>query len=360
MRLCLEDTIKVQRILKYQDKLNFSTLVQNKNINLNIIKYLRANGFEDMLNGSVLSYSPYVTLQFIKEHSFLDWDWRILSYRASLSHSAISINDVLTNKHLPWQVYYLSMSTKLTIGDLIMNPNVDWNWRSLSATIEFKDIMKYRGFPWDYPAMSANPKLDIIYVLENTHIEWFYHQIYYYNEAVELILDNVDVWINFVNEAQFWNTISMNKNVTFEILNKYLEYISKWDWKFLSQVMNINDIKVNSELPWDIRSISWNPSLTLQYVLSQENADWFWEAVSHNAKFDMMDIEISQVPWVWEYLSLNTSFLDISDYELDNTSKKLIAVHRIKRRFREAICNPLYSLCRKRLLCEISNLISNY
>lgn len=86
----------------------------------------------------------------------------------------------------------------------------------------------------------------------------------------------------------------------------------------------------------------------------------YWEAVSHNAKFDMMDIEISQVPWVWEYLSLNTSFLDISDYELDNTSKKLIAVHRIKRRFREAICNPLYSLCRKRLLCEISNLISNY
>lgn len=80
MHLCLEDRIRFDRIIKYKDKINFEYLVQNENMPLRLLQYLRENGFEDQLPGSVMSRSRIMTLKFIKDHSFLDWDYDLLSY----------------------------------------------------------------------------------------------------------------------------------------------------------------------------------------------------------------------------------------------------------------------------------------
>ena len=80
MHLSLEEQIRFERIVKYQDKINFQNLVQNEHMSLRLIEYLRQNGFEDKLTGYVMSFSRHMTLPFIKKHQFLDWNYFQVGY----------------------------------------------------------------------------------------------------------------------------------------------------------------------------------------------------------------------------------------------------------------------------------------
>jgi hypothetical protein len=223
-QLCLADRIRVERILKYQEQIYFRYLIENKNMSLNIIQYLRKNGFDDILSGQLLSYSPHITFKYFKENSFLDWE------QASLAHSMLQANPsemdvhrVLYQTHLPLQWYFVNHCNTLTLDHVLTHNNNDWNWHMLSASIPFDVIKNNPELPWDTNTMSSNSTLDLEYVLANPDKEWLYDIICMYNRSVESILENASFWAAKRNANDVfhdvWWYLSQNKHLTIEMIH---------------------------------------------------------------------------------------------------------------------------------------------
>lgn len=363
--LCLLDRIRVQRILKYQDKICLARLTHNVNMSLKIIRYLRANGFEDQLTGSDMSFSPHLTIEFIKENSFLDWDWQRLSCIVARKDSVITIDDVLRNKHLPWDPFHISNASTITIDHILTHSDFKWDFKSLSRSLTFCDIEQYPELPWDIEMLSSNPTLDLNYVLNNVELGWNYLMIITYNQRLDIILHDFETWcsksalnLSFLNDTIAGRYCTSNKHVTMNIVKAHPNI--QWEYMTLYQKIPLNDIIHYPNLSLNtyyFGFLSWNASLTLDFVLSNPFVNWFWMGVTSNVLFDFEQLENhNYLPWEWEYIGKNLSFLHVSEQELEQTAKRLFASNKIKRKFKEAISNPSFSICKRRLAKEFSEM----
>ena len=342
-KLSLVDQIRYKRICKYYKKIDFAKLVENENMSLDIIKYLRANGFEDIFTGEVLSHSPNVTLQFIKENSFLDWNWEVCSYTCR------SLKTMLSSKHLPWIRYYFSHSLDITLDDVVFHSDIQWDWAMLSRRLPFDVIQEHPDLPWNTRIMSRNPTLDVEYVCAHPDLEWNYTTMCSCNSNPEMVIKTQHIW-NAGNKEMFWMYhVSSNPHVTIDLIKKMPNV--EWNWNILSIYIDLKDIIANPQLPWDTGSFSWNRGLTLDYVISNKNINWVWSAVSGHAQFDYGEFSQHR-KFKWNELSKNKWFLHVSDQELEQAAKRVFSANKIKRQFKEAISNPEYKLCKRRLMHE--------
>jgi hypothetical protein len=131
-----------------------------------------------------------------------------------------------------------------------------------------------------------------------------------------------------------WNflALSQNSNISFEIIKKYPEL--PWSWYFISQNRNITwEIIINNpEQPWKWCGISQNPNITLQII--EANPD---------------------KPWDWFYVSMNPNIFKYTPNDkIPELIKKWHAANVIKRRWFKCITDPVYAICRKRLMFEFS------
>lgn len=86
-----------------------------------------------------------------------------------------------------------------------------------------------------------------------------------------------------------WFHLSMNPNITTEILNKYPNY------------------------PWDITALSMNPNMHIKYVLKNLNKEWDWTFLSINRSIKINDIiEHGNLNWN-KFIYKNSNF---GEYEL--------------------------------------------
>jgi hypothetical protein len=358
MHLCLEDQIRLERILKYQDKINFRRLVQNEHMSLHLIQYLRQHGFEDRLSGSVMSSSCHMTLEFIKEHSFLDWDYDILSYCMLWikNPSASELDILLHNTHIPLKWVY---SMNLTLDHVTKHSCIAWNWDMLSGILPFDVIRENPDLQWNFTSMSGNSTLELAYVLNNPNKDWSYPSICMYNKNVEMIVRDQSIWMARIHgpdqEVNFWWYISCNKHVTIDIIKRHPHLQQHLNWSLISKNMPFKDIMANPNLPWDYASISHNPTLELDFVLKHPDMVWVWPKMSRYVQFDYQQqfdqeyVSLSNLPWDWEMLCMNKAFLHVSQHELEQKARQLIATNKIKRQFKQSISNPIYLMCQQRL-----------
>ena len=59
--------------------------------------------------------------------------------------------------------------------------------------------------------------------------------------------------------------------------------------------------------PWDWNAITYNPNLTMDYIISHPNIDWNFHYISFNDNITMEDIKATQIPWIWSHVSRNRS-----------------------------------------------------
>jgi hypothetical protein len=366
MHLCLQDRIRFDRIVKYHDKISFEHLVQNEHMSLRLIEYLRQNGFEDRLTGDVMSYSRHITLPFIKKHQFLDWNYAQVGYHMLLKNyiSPTQLDTILHNKHIPTIHHFINYAKNLNLDHVINHSSIEWSWSMLSGGLPFEVIQEHPDLHWDSRGMSANPTLDLDYVLASPDKEWLYPNICRYNQNVNTILRDASMWQKldgFDQDFDFWWYVSFNKHITIEIIKKYADtYKYNLDWGYVSRIIPLNDMLANPDLPWDYTSLSYNPTLQLEFVLKNRDVVWDWPKVSQHATFDFERFNteyITKWHWDWKMLCMNKSFLHVSQNELEQKAMKVIASNKIKRQFKESISNPTYLLCQQRLLREFASVI---
>jgi hypothetical protein len=215
----------------------------------------------------------------------------------------------------------LSYNPGLT-WDIIKN-NLDkpWKWVKLSfhKNITWDIIQQNKDCPWDYDFVCKNP-----------NVTW---DIIQKNSAT-------------LNSYSF---ISKNPNITWDIISKNLN--KGWDWSYLSETLSLEIISNNlkkKKCYWKWYFISQNSNLTLDFIKANITRDWDWRLL--HKKFNIFEIENIELYVGYSHFGLqitdNPKLLEINTAQV---LREYFAKKTIVRYWRNAICNPEYSLCRKRL-----------
>jgi hypothetical protein len=227
------------------DKMNNYFLLTNKNISdeiffnklpKDIIKYnnKKSNWIRyDILNWDNISFNRYISLDFINKNLDKPLNWIRLSYNPNITLEFIEYH---IDKEWYWNV--LSDNPHININFVKKYINKSWNWISLSkhSNIFFEDIIN-NNFPWDWNWVSINPNITMDIINNNLHLPWVW----------EYIACNINIDINMINKIKNIQNINLqlslnNKIIDKDIINKFPEI--EWDWYCLSKNPNFTFIDI--------------------------------------------------------------------------------------------------------------------
>lgn len=155
----------ISTFTKNHNQVTFANIIRNTNnlidlgtfVNDKIVINANHRITPDRLTWCLVSLSanPNITIQFVKQHHTVSWDWWSLS-----ANPAISSQDVLDNPHLPWDWTALSYNPSITLQHIVTKWSEPWDWTALSIRFPFtlNDLITYKDHPWDWIVIrTCNP-----------------------------------------------------------------------------------------------------------------------------------------------------------------------------------------------------------
>jgi hypothetical protein len=328
-----------------------------------MIQYFLDQGvFPEEMCGYNLSFNPNLTVKFIRENSFLDWEWILISLFA-MNH--MNIDSMLRYKHLPWRFERLGYvdPCQLTLEHIVQNGDCNWNWRAITYSVTMKEFEENPDLPWNLSSLSYNKNLDLDYVLANIDKNWDWYGIYCTHDAKRLLCcthipDHRNKYLALSGNKSLtredvdarpnenWNGIRLLQN-KIKTLDKIVSHFERYD------------MVDESVAPIDHINVSMIPHLRIDEILTHTNINWCWADLSEYLEtISIEEVETHpKIPWSWLHLSRNPKILEVSDKEYEEAAKAIIAANRIKRQFRRAITDPSYSMCVKRLRKEFDEMM---
>ncbi len=225
------------------------------------------------------------------------------------------------------------------IVELLQNPSTmiyTRRWFNISAVVKWDIVKNNPDKPWHYLSMSHFNK----YI------------------TLDILKDNADKPWNY-------GYLSQNDHITWDIVKHFPG--KPWDYSKLSSNRNITweIIQDNPNLPWDFGAFCSNRNLTCDIVKNNPNLPWDYSRLSSNQNLTWDFVEGSQgshgsqgsqgspnIVWNWSYLSTNPSIFKLTDQDV----KFLSSVRYIQDMWRNALYNPKYTICRKRIMREFNEL----
>jgi hypothetical protein len=373
---------------------NWDALIRFKPITWDIIKEYREI-FNKKLNWSVLGV---IDIELFKNMPDLNYDYGYLSCNKNLTWDII-----LNNIEKPWSWYGLSINPCITFDIVVNNLDLPWDWESLSLNpnITWKIILNNIDYPWHWYNISEKKAVSWDDIKDNYDL--FMSKINlslftYFNLKVDLeVVENLpDLYWNWYalsnisnitkilvnNWNKSWNWDILSKNIPWSIIRDNPD--KPWNWNILSTNSSItwNIVQDNLDKPWNRPMLSTNSNITFDIVFNnrdyfdglwsnlssnrnltakiiQDNPDKYWNysELSHNLSitFDIVKNNLDK-PWDWDILSWNENMFDI---DTSKEEREYMAVFKIQQYWLKAYYNPDYLICKRRLLREFKNLISN-
>ena len=280
-----------------------SSLLMNPSMNLSKInKYFLEGDFlsvgEKRWVYHCVSGCDYISLDYILQHPYYNWDWNIIISRPDVTLSMFTeMLPIILARTLD-DIEYNPINSDDPSQDVLM----DWTQISKNPNLTYEYVQQNSNFPWDWIELSRHPNISVNIILDNVHEQWNWKYVSYNPTLVwKQVVDNPDLTWN-------WVAISAHLNITWETISQHQGY--PWDWQWVSANRNIGWDQVHSNLDknWNYRFLSANP------------------------------MPRYQERWI------------------DKTRLEWIASRRIHRFWRDVTCNPVYKLARRRLheLCVSS------
>ena len=137
-----------------------------------IMNYIIHNYKTNKIN--YVKFSDYVTIETLKRYPNKEWGWDLVS-----TSNNITLKDIKTNIHLPWDFYNMSSNPNLTIEFVKKYINKPWNWDRISSNsnINMKDIENNSKLPWNFKYISLNPNLTVDFIEKNIDKHWNWNRI---------------------------------------------------------------------------------------------------------------------------------------------------------------------------------------
>jgi len=184
--------------------------------------------------------------------------------------------------------------------------SVYWNWSALTANsnISMEFIKDNPQLHWDYRiGLANNPNLDEITVIRNIETidpvelsKWTGLTCFLIDLVIEtrkaftrFNFDEISINIHVSEiekkiDSRLWNweKVSYNRSLTIDFVKIHSN--KNWNWEVLSKHRNItiDDIIDNPDLPWNYVHVSGNPNLTLDGMKRLPNTSWSKYLLSRN------------------------------------------------------------------------------
>jgi hypothetical protein len=375
-----QDDVKfiiAKRIRDNCNKWDWRSLSLNKNTTLDIIE--TTLDLEWPIN--ILMQNPNMTWQFIRK-------WFIPQNEEENKNKKYEIISFWK-----WECVHLNYDL-VTWEDVKADPELPWCWSSLSSNITWDIVKAHPDKPWNYSAISKNKTITIENVLESIDRQWDWSALSSHT-TWDVVQANPELpWC--------WSSLSSNPNITWDIVKAHPD--KPWDYRHYSCNINLtNDIVENNpgiqfdmfeykfmrnyrnyklknkahilstleiiekikrdrtllsftrdvQMEYEYSSLSFNGNLTWDIVKENPDMPWDYTLISASEIITWQIVEDNQhINWDWEMLSDNPSILELSENDVEFLS----CVHYIQTRWRDALYNPKYAICRKRILREFNEL----
>lgn len=223
-----------------------------------------------------------------------------------------------------------------------------WDWIELSKLATVPLIRQYPMFKWDWKVVTCNSKVSKSDMAKNTDLPWCVEDLRF-NEITE---DDIEFLYVF-RENIDWENDSISQCATLRIVRQTMDL----PWFFY--IINLEKYPItqddlefihytsSDEYIWDMARISYLTSFEL--IAKNKHMNWEPEMLSSNPTVTYDDVQNHpDLPWD----------LTIAPCEpIERIIRRWVAANLIKRRFRNAMSNPEYKMCRNRLLKEFENLL---
>ena len=250
-----------------------------------------------------LSNHPDLTLEILQKYSNKAWGFHSLHNHPNFSFEWV---EAFIDRYWDWN----KLSVKATIRDLVRWPQFSWNWSLVTDRVHYTEIMKYPDLPWDFQILCIRK-------IRDEHIPF-----------LEM----------FVYKIPEWKWMSMARCTTWSTFKKSVHL--PWFW-FASDV----PITAEEFQPEDI-------------IFVREFESMFnWIKLTMNIHIDIINANPG-LPWISEFLQWNKTTWKTPVQSVESSIREWTAVNTIKKYWRQAISNPEYVLCRKRLWREFKELVS--
>lgn len=295
------------------------------------------------LNWSALTKSSYITLNDILSNPHLPWKWEDISKNenieikdifANKDKLAIHINeiisgvdckditfkDILSNLELNWNWCRISRnfeSLNITRDDLLFNPRLPWDWNYIhiheiyKIGITFQDMLNHREIIWYWDNISANGyKLCITFqdMLNHPEIPWNWRIISFYTKEYGITFTDVK---NNMNLPWNWESLEDAYEISVEFMLQYRDKM--WDFNNITEI----DIEIplnNQDIKWDWNQIiRYNKDkITIDMII--ENPGKQWEIV-FNCPHIFTNISINDIlnnhnlgKWDWHRVATHSTY----------------------------------------------------
>lgn len=94
-----------------------------------------------------------------------------------------------------------------------------------------------------------------------------------------------------------------------EYFNLHSDYIN------LSAVATLEEINENSDKPWDYKSLSKNPNVTIKFILEHKNEKWDYAWLTNNNNISIKDIlDNPELPWYYKSRCFSGKIDDVLEW----------------------------------------------
>jgi hypothetical protein len=164
------------------------------------------------------------------------------------------------------------------------------------------------------------------------------------------------------NNQPCWNELSKNPGIPIDFILAHPE--KPWDFRGVSQRPDliIDHVLAHVDKPWSWYHLTIHPNITARNMFAHRDLPWSWDYIYTKRDVAFGDIldHPNLVRWrAWQVaLSKGPDLFKVRSTDLDYVAlvRRHLAARRIQRRWREAIANPSYQLCRGRILREFGEL----
>lgn len=328
------DDITPYYIERLAHLLDFTSIFNKRNLPLELLyKY-----HDKIWDWYAVSENINLDLNFIKR--FKDH----LNWVAITMNKNFTIDDILNNLDLPWQMRLLPIKKGVTIevlGKLKVKSdmnivsyvcNIEWDYRDVydysnlsqnpHLTTEFilRILQEDNNKPWSWRILIERGLITEQTVHDHPEINWPY--LYMINRGVTLdfvdkccpgFFDNHAITTYYANQVsmQFidahpnmdydWYALSLKPNLTYDFVVKYILADKPWNYEGLTFTCSSFIMDLIDRFPkirWDWTYLSKEGPINIDFVVRHPKQRWVWKLLTKNPNITLNDIlSTPHLPW---------------------------------------------------------------
>ena len=164
-------------------------------------------------------------------------------------------------------------------------------------------LESFPSVEWDYSMISPEAQISMKFVLENKDRIFVWTGI---SMNKNITMDMVKKYDSII--PWDYQGISANPNLTIRDVEQFYEKKEDLDWFEISKHPNINMDCITSHrhFPWNSKGMSLNSNIPYYIVETHPFTQWDYDNLSLNPSIDMFDVRRNLTkPWSWNNLSSN-------------------------------------------------------